>query len=901
MAEANWRRYLRFWRSNVDADLDDELRFHFEERVEALVVTGLTKEDAQRVAEHEFGNVSAVREELREIDRRTQARRKRSDRLERWRQDFGYAARSLRRTPGVAATVIVTLALGIGVNATLFSLLDRLFVQLPSGISHAEQLRRLYWDGGETGARAFPIANFSIPIADALRDELRGLAAITVYQRDTKRFGNDREPTTVVTMAGAQYFSVLGVRPAFGRFFSPDEERIDVPSPVAVVSDGFWRRRFQESPEEAIGQKIVVANRQLIVVGVAPRDFTGADVDATDIWVPLGMLSEISPMGEQGSGPPWYRLRWLYGFQVLARPSLAGESRLEAAASVAAQRAFGDAREGRNARVFVGPLVAARGPGEPEQVASITVRLGGVAILVLVIACANVANLLLARSIRRRREVAVRSALGITRAGIVKLFLAESILLAIGAGAAALLIVSWTGTLLRQLLFPSIHWASPVLDWRVAAFTTLVTLLTGIVAGLAAALRASRTDIAHTLKSGGREGSVRGSRLRTVLVAAQAALSTVLLIGAALFVKSLHAVRALDLGYDVQRLMSVSVHFDGGDRQAHNVAIETGIPELAGRLARVPGVERVALANMSPMYGFSFNTVFYASGDTMPKWSDGVPNVTGVSPEYFATIGLRLVRGRGLTTSDVQNGGVAVVNRTLARSSWPHDEAVGQCIRVGKPTAPCLTVIGVVGDARRSQVVEEPVRQVYVAAPRTGDYSPSYVILRVAPEQAAHVELVSRTEVAKRFPRSEARVVRMAEVLAPQYRPWELGARLFSVFGLLALIVAFVGVFSTLLHDVSQRQHELGVRAAIGASLADIVRLVVGEGLRVAVAGAVIGVALALAAGRFVASLLYGVVPRDPIVLILVPVLLVVVAGLASVLPAWRASHADPLEALRAE
>src|SRR6478672_11523915 len=195
MAEANWRRYLRFWRSNVDADLDDELQFHFEERVEALVATGLTKDDAQCAAEREFGNVSAVREELREIDRRTQARRKRSDRLEQWRQDFAYAARSLRRTPGLAATVIVTLALGIGVNATLFSLLDRMFVQLPRGISHPQRVRRLYWRRGESGGRSFPIASFSIPIADALRDGLRGLATITVYQRDTKRFGTDREPT----------------------------------------------------------------------------------------------------------------------------------------------------------------------------------------------------------------------------------------------------------------------------------------------------------------------------------------------------------------------------------------------------------------------------------------------------------------------------------------------------------------------------------------------------------------------------------------------------------------------------------------------------------------------------------------------------------------------------------
>jgi predicted permease len=901
MAEARWRRYLRFWRSNVDADLDDELRFHFEERIETLLAAGRTRDEALRAAEREFGDVSAVREKLLEIDRRVHARRTRARRLEQWRQDFAYGARSLRRTPGLAAMIIVTLALGIGVNATLFSLLDRVFVQTPSGISDPAQLRRLYWQGGEGSARSFPVAFFSIPVVDALRDGLRGVATITVYQRDAERFASDEEPTTVVTLAGAQYFSVLGVRPAFGRFFSPDEERIDLPSPVAVVNDAFWRRRFGGSPADAIGQKIVVNKHELTVVGVAPRDFTGTDLDATDIWVPLGMLAALSPMGEQGNGPQWYQLRWLYGFQVLARPSLTNEARLEAAATAAVRRGFGDAPEGRKARVLTGPLVAARGPGEPEQEASIAIRLGGVAVIVLLIACANVGNLLLARAIQRRREIAIRSALGIGPAGLVRLFLAESVMVAIGAGAAALIVAAWAGAVLRRLLFPSIHWASSVLDWRVAAFTALVTLVTGVAAGLGAALRARRTDIVQTLKSGGREGSARGSRLRTILVVTQSALSTVLLVGAMLFVKSLHAVRALDLGYDVQRLVSISVHFDSGDRKAHEVTIEAGIPALAISLARVPGVERVALATMSPMYGFAFNTVFYASGDSFPKWSDGVPNVTAVSPEYFSTVGLRLERGRGLTASDVQRGGVAIVNRTLARSSWPHEEAIGQCLRVGQPSAPCLTVIGIVDDARRAQLLEDPVRQIYLPAPHSGDYSPEYVIVRVAPEHSARVEHVARREVARAFPGAEAGVIRMADFIAPQYRPWELGATLFSVCGLLALIVASIGVFSTLSHDVSQRRHELGVRVALGASLGDIVRLIVGQGLRVTIVGTVFGVGIAIVTGRLVASLLYGVAPGDPAVLILVALLFVVVAGLASALPAWRASRADPLQALRAE
>jgi predicted permease len=474
-------------------------------------------------------------------------------------------------------------------------------------------------------------------------------------------------------------------------------------------------------------------------------------------------------------------------------------------------------------------------------------------------------------------------------------------LLASAAGLAVLIVVVWTGALLRQFLFPNINWGVAVLDWQVAAFTLCLTVLVGVVAGVVPAIRASRTDFIQTLKAGGREGSVKGSRTRAALVVTQAALSTVLLFGAVLFVRSLHAVRALDLGYDVQRLVFVSVSFDGGDVKTHQALLERGIPELASRLSRVPGAERVALADMSPMYGFSFADVFYADGDTLPKWTDGSPDVTHVSPEYFATIGLPLLRGRGLTPSDSKSGNVAVVNETLARNAWPHGDALGQCLRVDKRTAPCLTIVGIVADARRDALLEKPVRQVYLPAPESGDEAPGYVIVRVPPDRAGSVDLAARHAVAQLFPGANAQVLKMAEVLAPQYRPWELGAILFTVLGLLALVIAAVGVFSTLSHDIGQRRHELGVRAALGATVMDTVRLVIGSGVRVVALGAIIGCALAVAGGRLIASLLYGVAPSDPRLLSLVTLVLLAVAIAAAAIPAWRASRADPMEPLRAD
>jgi putative ABC transport system permease protein len=899
MAEAAWRRYLRFWRPSVDADVDDELRFHFDERVAALIADGLTSEEARQAAEREFGDVAAIRSGLREIDRRVQANRGRAARWEQWRQDFAYSARGLRRAPGLSLTVILTLALGIGVNASLFTLLDRVFLRMPSGVARPAELRRLYWMGRSLDNAPAAFAHFSIPVAEAVSQSLRGLATTTTYRWDTEKFGDEPEATTVVTQAGPQYFTVLGVRPAFGRFFAPEEERLDVVPTVAIVSQRFWARRFGGSPADGIGQQIVLDRQRYTIIGVAPRDFTGVDLDATDVWVPLGAMGAFYGPPR---GTPWYQERHLLAFQLLARPlGTRDDAQLEARATIGARRGYAGDSWRRNTTALSGPVLAARGPEAPHQEVSISIRLGAVAVIVLLIACANVANLLLADSVRRRREIAVRSALGIGRTGIVRLFLAQSLLMAAAAGIAALVVATWSGALLRALLFPDVHWSTGVIDWRVTVFTLLVTLLAGLAAGLAPALRASSTDVSQTLKSGGREGSPQRSRTRTALVIVQTALSTVLLVGAVLFVKSLHAIRALDIGFDAQRLVFVALHRPNVAQRGNAAALAVEVREVAATLAHVPGVEGVALSNMLPMYSFSFTQLFKENGDSLPNLGDGAPGTQAVSPEFFAATGVRLLRGRGLTAQDAEAGHVAVANEALARSTWPHEDALGQCIRVAIKTAPCTRIVGIVEDSRRSQLLEPTVRQLYNPLPATGPDALGIIIVRVPPARAAAVELAARREIAAHHAGASLEVHRMADILAPQYRPWELGATLFTVFGMLALVVAAIGVFSTLSHDIGQRRHELGVRAALGAGVADIVGLVMGGGVRLVAIGAVLGLALAIVASRLVASLLYGVAPRDPGTFVVVVTVLLAVAALASALPAWRATRADPLDALRAE
>ena len=903
MSDSAWRRYLRFWQPNVDADIDDELRFHFGERVETLVGEGLDRESARAQAEREFGDVNAVRRRLLEIDRRRDDLRRGAERWDRIRQDITYSARSLLRAPGLSVTIIVTLALGIGANATLFSVLDRVFLRMPSGIAAPDELRRLYWLGRGPNNSPIAISHFSVPLYRAIRAATDSATRLTIFAQDKLRLGDGGQdaPTVVVQYAGPSYFEIFGVRPSLGRSFADAEPRIEVPRFVAIVSHAFWHNRLGAA-DDVLGRVLTIDKIRYTIVGVAPERFAGPDLDAIEVWLPLGAFTGFSRRDDRQ--PPWYQQTSLYAFQMVGRlTSRAAESALEARATVALRQAFREQkRRDTTSAVLAGSLIAARGPKEPEQEASISTRLGGVALIVLLIACANVANLLLARGVQRRREIAVRTALGIDRAGVIRLLVVESLLLALVAAAAALFVAASGGALLRRLLFPEIAWGSGALDWRVALFTIVVAVVAGAAAGFVPAIQGSRPDLANALKASAREGTVRRSRLRATLVAAQAALSVLLLVGAALFVRSLHNVRALDLGFDAERLVFVSVHFEEGGRKANEGLLSANLPKLAERLQQVPGVERVALASIAPMYGFSFNNAFYQNGDTIPPAADGLPGVTGVSADFLGTAGLRIVRGRGLSRDDPGGpNGVLVVNEAFARSAWPNDDPIGRCLRLSKPTAPCATVVGVTEDSRRSQLIEEPVRQMYVPLSDTGFYAAGTAIVRVPPGRSFAVELAARKEIAGLFPGAEANVKRMSVLLEPQYRPWRLGATLFSAFGLLALVVAAVGVYSTVSTTVGQRRHEFGVRVALGARSEDVLALVVSGGVRVVAAGVAIGAVLALGAGRLIASLLYGTSPHDPLVLAVVSIILLVVAAIASMVPAWRASRVDPVEALRSE
>jgi predicted permease len=575
----------------------------------------------------------------------------------------------------------------------------------------------------------------------------------------------------------------------------------------------------------------------------------------------------------------------------------------------AAMRALSQQRNGIYAdtllQVTTGSIIGVRGPGDyPErnQEVSIAVRLGGVAVIVLLIAIANVVNLLLARAVRRRREIAVRLALGISRARLIRLLTAESVLLALLSGIAALLAAWWGGALLRSLLLPEVRWVTGTIQWSVVVFTACVSLGAGAVAGLVPALTASKPELTGALKSGAREGVVQRSQLRNTLVGAQAALSLVLLVGAVLFVSSLRNVQGLDLGFDADQLVTADVSFEPGQSPPRGVEAAR-VRELASRLRSVPGVQDVALTSLMPMAGLSFETFFTAT-DSSGAFVEHFPTVTAVSPEFFRTAGLRMLRGSDFPQlSGAAMPAVVVVNDAMAKLVWPGADAIGQCMYFNKRTEPCYRVIGVVETARQAKVIEEPAPQYYVPADRTPDawLDPTALLIRRSPANAATVNAFVRSQLASAFPGANVHVTVMSQYLVRQYRPWRLGATLFTVFGLLALLVASVGIYSTVSYGVTQRTHEFGVRVALGAGIATVMRQVVREGVRVVLIGVGAGVVLALAGARLVRSLLYGISATNPWPMAGVAAVLLMVAAVAAIAPAWRAARVDPVRALREE
>jgi putative ABC transport system permease protein len=544
----------------------------------------------------------------------------------------------------------------------------------------------------------------------------------------------------------------------------------------------------------------------------------------------------------------------------------------------------------------------ARGP-EMSSNARLSLWLAAMCVIVLLIACANVANLLLARAVQRRREIALRVALGAGRGRLVRQLYAESLMLGLIGLGAAILITLWAGPLLRDALLPD----APTLaafDFGIFAFSAAAALGAVLLAGFAPALHGSTPDLSAALKTGAREGGLHPSRTRTALLVGQVALTLVLLTGAGLFVASLRHVRGLRLGFDADRLIVASVNVERlGYRGAGITALYT---RMLDRVRSLPGVADASLVGGSSPFQASWAIELDVPGlDSLPQVSTGGPYISTVSANYFRTMGTAIRRGRGFTAGDVPGAQrVAVVNETMARLLWPGENPLGKCLNVGKAPAPCFDVVGVSENARRESVTDEVVAQYFVPLAQADSLLGNPItalVVRTAGRADLMVGAVRREIQATSPDLPYPSIDPMPQLFADQLRPWRLGSMLLSLFGALGLLLAAIGLYGVLSYSVYQRTQELGIRIALGANRGNLLRLVIGQGLRVTLIGVGIGAIGALVAGRAIASLLYGVSPHDPVVLLVVAVLLAAVAAVASYLPGHRATRVDPMVALRHE
>jgi predicted permease len=708
-----------------------------------------------------------------------------------------------------------------------------------------------------------------------------------------------------VGAASASIWSFFDAKPVIGRFFTADEDQVPAGTRVAVLSHAFWRSEYGGDPK-VLGKTMHIGPGIYTIIGVAPKGFAGLSLETPAAFAPITAVATDQFSEFLGRGQSYhntYGFTWAEMF-VRRKPGVS----LEAAtadltnayrrsyAAQLAERPGTTPATVTKPRVLAAPVQIERGPNQ-GQASKVAVWLAGVAAVVLLIACANVANLLLARALRRRREIAVRLALGISRSRLFGQLLIESILLAIFGATAGLVFAQWGGGVVRAALLPAVEWTTTIADRRLVIFAAVAALVAGTLAGLVPALQSGRGDIALALKSGGREGALHRSRVQSTLLIFQAALSMLLLVGAGLFVRSLQNVHAVRLGYDADHVMFVDLRLRGLKLDsAGNVTLRN---RLAERAAGMPGVEGAARGVTVPYYMTWNDDLFVEGIDSVSKL--GTFNLQAVSPGYFETMGTRILRGRGVTAEDrAGTPPVMIVSQSMARALWPNQEAIGKCVRVSADTAPCRTVVGVAENIRSGKLDEPPDMNYYMPITQFG-VKGGGVFVRTRQDAASQVQAVRR-ELQRLMPGAAyVAITPMAEVIEPVMRSWKLGATMFSVFGGLALLLAAIGMYSVIAYNVTQRTHELGVRVALGARSRDVIALVVREGVRVATIGVVAGGAVAWFSGRWVAPLLFGVSPKDPAVLTGVVLTLLAAAVAASWWPALRASRVDPNTALRAD
>jgi putative ABC transport system permease protein len=914
------RRVFRLgFGAHIEREVDDELAFHIEMRTERLIAAGLTPEAARAEALRQFGDVDGVRKYCVVMDHERKRAMDRSNLLLELRQDLLYALRLLRRNPGFTAVVVLTLALGIGANTAIFTLVDAVLLR-PLPVRAPEELIAI-GDPARTSSLSLgsPVADvISYPLYRDLRDRNRlvtGLLASGRTGRLDVRMRTDSASTPDIEhprgrFVSGNYFNVLGVLAQVGRTFDGREDAAPGVAPIAVISDAYWTRRFARD-RGVVGRTLVVNRAALTIVGIAPPGFAGEIVgQATELWIPITMQPVLMPNQHflQDRNASWLLLLGRLAPGVTLAGAKAEFTVLIRESLVAAAEGASHAAQFRTEEVFVSSGAKGFSRLRKTYGTALLTLMTGVG-LVLLIICANVANLLLARGVARDREIAVRLAIGAGRFRLVRQLLTESLVLALSSAAVGL-VVAWFGS--KLLLALVADGASPIpltvrLDRPVLGYTLVLSVVAVAVFGLVPALRSAGLDLATTMRAGARgvAGSVRNASGRRIPIGAltivgQVALSLVLLGGGALLVRSLRNVQNADPGLDRDHLLIVDVDAVGrGYSGERRVALAR---ELTGRFARIPGVAAVSYSENGIFSGTESSSRLHVPGFTPRAADDTTANYDQVGPGYVRAIGARLLRGRDIGDGDdARAAPVALINETMARFYFPGASPVGRTL-VFKDTV-SVQIIGVVGDVKDHDLRDPPGRRFYVSYQQRAQGEPDAIrfVVRATGDPAPLAPLVRREITAADASLPILHVDPLRILMRDSVREERLLARLAVGFGVLALLIAAIGLYGVMMYAVRRRTSEIGLRVALGALPADVVRMVLSDALRVVLVGIVVGVPLMFVSTRLLRSQLHGVGHTDPTAFVVAVGLLVGTAFVAALLPALRAARVAPLVALREE
>ncbi len=883
-----------FRKDKQDGGFSEELEGHVRMHTEDNLRRGMSAEEARRNALMKLGGIEQTKEIYHD--------RKSLPMLEVFLQDLRYGLRMLRKNPGFTAVAILSLALGIGANTTIFTVVNATLLNaLPvRDLPRLVQLDTVDSKTLVTQARVEKLG-MSYPNVKDYRRDSQVFTDLTAYLPVLLTWSGGAEPRQLQgELVSANYFDVLGLRPAMGRFFMPDEDTQPSGNDVAVLSYSLWTNKLGSDPA-IIGKSLVLDAHPYTVIGVAPRGFRGTltFLSSEQVWVPTSMKDQI--LG--GREKEFFNDR--RALMVLAfgrlKPGItmsAAEASLKTMATHL-EAEFPKDNGGRS--VALSPLSdAALGVNNYQQFTLAGGLMMGVVGLVLLIACVNLANLLLAQGARRQKEISLRAALGANRSRIVRQMLTESLLLSLAGGAVGLALAYAGRSILWSFRPPFIDQSGIdlSLDSHVLFFTLGVSLLTGIIFGLAPAVKASRPDLMDTLKSGGRGGTMGWKRdpLRSLLVIGEMALALVALVGAGLFLRSMQNAQKIDLGIESKNLLVMNfdlgaLHYeDGRGQQFYRAVIE--------RAKNSPGVASVSIASNAPLAGGFGRTVFPEGQDEASGYRGTLTTVNDITPDYFETLRIPMLRGRIFNDGDrKETAVVAIASEAMVKQFWPNEDGLGKRFHFfGDATL--REIVGVAANSVVGQVGEDP--QPIVFLPMTQDYVPAatlHVRTTGAPESVLGTTRVALQSLDPNL--AITNVFTIEEIMAQALWAPRMGGILLSLFGGLALALSAVGVYGVLSYSVNQQTREIGLRVALGAQRGDVMRLILGQGLRLTVLGLGLGVLVALATMQVMVSLLFNVRAYDPSTYTAVTLLLTAVALLACYIPARRAMRVDPMVALR--